>query len=368
MEKNKLGAIIISAGYSSRMGDFKPLLKFGECTAVEMIINTFKASKIDDIVVIVGHRQNEVIDVIKNLGVKWIKNEDYSKGMFSSIVKGMEVLQEDVKGFFMNPVDIPLIKTHTVNMLKDKYMESGKGIIYPKFNGKSGHPPFIDCKYRSEIMKSDGEGGLKRILQKFDNDSIRISVPDQGILMDMDIKEDYKKLLEYFYLGAPNLEECYCILDLYGVPCNIRRHSDKVSEIALNILNKLNSKEYNFNKDIMLAAGLLHDLARKEKNHAKEGAKILSDLGYPNVGKIIATHMDIEVNEEDNITEGELLYLADKVVQEDELVGLEKRFSEYSLKFSNNPEALNKVRKRFGEARKIEKKIKSVLGKDFSYE
>ncbi|WP_406541339.1 NTP transferase domain-containing protein [Clostridium ljungdahlii] len=57
MEKDKLGAIIISAGYSSRMGDFKPLLKFGECTAVEMIINTFKASKIDDIVVIVGHRQ-----------------------------------------------------------------------------------------------------------------------------------------------------------------------------------------------------------------------------------------------------------------------------------------------------------------------
>lgn len=367
MEENKFGAIIISAGYSSRMGEFKPLLKFGGKTAVETIVNTFKASKIDDIIVVVGHNENKVIDIIKNLGVKCIKNEGYSKGMFSSIVKGVEGLEEDEKGFFMQPVDIPLIKTHTVNILKD-YIKYGKGIVYPEFNGKSGHPPLIDCKYKSEIMKSNGEGGLKRILEKFHEDSIKVPVPDQGILMDMDFKEDYKKLVEYFHLRAPNLEECYCILDLYSVPYNVRRHCDKVSKIVLNIVNRLNSKGYNFNENIMLASALLHDLARKEKNHAREGARILDDLGYPNVGEIIAAHMNIDVNEKEDITEEEILYLSDKVVQEDKFIGLEKRFSEYSSKFSNNAEALTKVTKRFGDARKIEKKIERILGHNFSYE
>jgi putative nucleotidyltransferase with HDIG domain len=368
MKKNSFAAIIVAAGYSSRMGDFKPLLKFGEYTAVEMLINTFKASGIDNIIVVVGYRGNEIIEILKNLKVKWIENENYSKGMYSSVIKGLELLDEENSGFFMIPVDIPLIKKNTVEILKEQYLKKNKGIIYPSFNEKLGHPPFIDCKYKSIIKQGNNEGGLKNILEKFKEDSVKVPVFDKSILMDMDTKEDYEKLIQYFNLQSPSIEECYCILNLHDVPNNIIKHCSEVSRITLNILNKLNENGYNFNENVLQASALLHDLARMEKNHAEAGAKILKNLGYEQVGNIISTHMDIEVDETEDITENEILYLADKVIKENKFVKLQERFSEYSLKFAGNFQALNKIQKRFDEADKIEKKIKNIVGKNFSYE
>lgn len=368
MKRNSFAAIIVAAGYSSRMGDFKPLLKFGKYTAIEILINTFKASGIDNIIVVVGYRGNEIIEILKNLKVKWIENENYSKGMYSSIIKGLELLDDENSGFFMIPVDIPLIKKNTIEILKQQYLKSNKGIIYPSFNEKLGHPSFIDCKYKSIIMKEDGNGGLKNILEKFMQDSVKVPVFDKSILMDMDTKEDYEKLIQYFNLQSPSVDECYCILNLYHVPNNIIRHCKEVSRITLNILNKLNENGYNFNKNVMQASALLHDLARMEKNHADAGAKILKDLGYEKVGNIISTHMDIEVDEREDITENEILYLADKVIKEDKFLKLQERLSEYSLKFADNFQALNKIRNRFNEAEKIQKKIENIVGKNFTYE
>ncbi len=368
MKKNSFAAIIVAAGYSSRMGDFKPLLKFGEYTAIEMLINTFKASGIDNIIVVVGHRGNEIVERLKNLKVKWIENESYSKGMYTSVIKGLDLLEEENQGFFMIPVDIPLIKKSTIEILKEQYLKKNKGIIYPSFNGKLGHPPLIDCKYKAIINEGNDEGGLKNILEKFKEDSIKVPVFDKSILMDMDTKEDYEELIQYFNLQALSIEECYCILNLYNVPNNIIKHCSEVSRITLNILNELNEKGYNFNKNVMQAAALLHDLARMEKSHAEVGAKILKNLGYEQIGNIISTHMDIEVDETEDITENEILYLADKVIKEDKFVQLQKRLSEYSLKFHDNFQALNKIQKRFNEAEKIERKIENIVGKNFSYE
>lgn len=365
MKEDNFGAIIISAGYSSRMKGFKPLLKFGEYTAVENVVNTFKASGINNIIVVVGHRANEIIETLKNSEVKCVKNENYSEGMFSSIVTGVKALDSEINGFFMLPVDIPLVKSHTIRSLKNKYLECDKGIIYPSFNGELGHPPLISCKYNKVIINSNEEGGLKSILERYKEDSTDVPVFDQSILMDMDTKEDYEKLKEYFKFDSPTIEECYCILRLYGVPYNIIRHCEEVSKISLKILGKLSEIGSNFNKNVVTASALLHDLARNEKDHAEVGGKILKDLGYEHVGKIISTHMDIETHENSRITENEILYLADKLVKEDKYVELQERFSEYSIKFQCNPQALKRVKKRFNEAEKIKQKIEKLTGEKF---
>lgn len=366
MKKNNFAAIILSAGYSSRMGDFKPLLKFGEYTAVETAVNTFKSSGINNIVVVVGHRGKEVTEVSKDSGVICIENENFSQGMYSSILKGLEVIQEGVNAFFILPVDIPLVKRHTIQILKDKYLQCNKGIIYPTFNGKRGHPPLIDCKYKDIIMKSSEDGGLKNILNKFEEDSISVPVFDKGTVMDMDTKEDYIKLLKYYNIGAPNREECYCILNEYNVPDNIIKHCTKVSQMALDILNELNKNGYSFNENVTEAAALLHDIARRSKNHAKVGEEILISLGYEYIGNIISTHMDIKVDEKEDITEKEILFLADKLIKEDKVLLLENRLA--SCLLNNDFEASSKIKQRFSEAKKIMKKIEKIIGKKFDYE
>lgn len=350
------------------MGDFKPLLKFGEYTALETIINTFTTSGVCNIIVVVGHRGKDVIDVLKGSQVKCIENKNYSRGMYSSVLKGMEGLNEDVSAFFMLPVDIPLVKAHTIEMLKKQYLCSDKGIIYPNFNGKRGHPPLIDCKYKDIIAKTNEDGGLKNILLRFEKDSLDVPVFDKSTIMDMDTEEDYMELLKYSDLKVPNREECYSILKMHGVSDNIIRHCTKVSEAALYILNILNEKGYKFDENIMIAAALLHDIDRSAKNHAKKGEESLKKLGYEHIGDIISTHMDINVNEKENITENEILYLADKLVKEDKVINLDCRFDHCLLKHKNDSDAGNKIKKRYIDAKKIINKIECVIGKCFNYE
>lgn len=366
MKKNNYAAIILSGGYSSRMGDFKPLLKFGEYTAVEKVINTFKASGINNIIVIVGHRGKEIIELLKDSGVRCIENEKFSQGMYSSVLKGLEVIEEEVDAFFIIPVDIPLVKKHTIEILKSKYLEYDKGIIYPTFNDKKGHPPLIDCKYKDIIMKGPEEGGLKNILNRFTEDSMNVPVLDKATIMDMDCKEDYIKLLKYYNQSAPDRDECYCILNEYKVPDNIVKHCNKVSQVALNILKKLNKSGYNFNENTMEAAALLHDIARTSKNHAIVGKDLLTSLGYEHIGNIVSTHMDIKAEEKEDITENEILYLADKLTKEDRVITLEDRIS--SCLLNNDLEASDKIRERFSEAAKIMRKVERTIGKKYRYE
>lgn len=217
MKNGRIAAIVICAGYSSRMGSFKPFLKFGKLTAVETVINTYKSSGIKDIILVAGYRGQDVIEKFKNTGVICVLNEEYSKGMFSSIIKGMEALEDKIEAFFLQPVDIPLMKKYTIDIMKNKFLESDEGIIYPTFSGKRGHPPLIDCRYKQAILSSDGEGGLKRILEKFSKDSICVPVFDEAILMDMDTQEDYEGLLRYFNQRAPSRKECFALLNEYNI-------------------------------------------------------------------------------------------------------------------------------------------------------
>ncbi|MCE5346474.1 MAG: NTP transferase domain-containing protein [Bacteroidales bacterium] len=366
MKNASIAAIIISGGYSSRMGSFKPFLKFGEKSAIEIIIDTYKNAGINKIIVVAGYKGSEVAEKLKDSGTTCIQNENFAEGMFTSVRKGVKALDTSVSAFFMQPVDIPLVKKNTIEVLKNKYLESGKGVIYPDFCGTTGHPPLIGCKYREAILSSNGEGGLKSILKEFSYDSISVPVSDKTILMDMDTQEDYEKLLEYFNAAAPDMEECCSILDIYQVPENIIRHCRKVAEVSVEILRSLDNLGYGLNECALKAAAMLHDIARKEKNHARAGEKILQEIGYGKVGSIIGSHTDIEIDDTVRITEGEILYLADKLVREDKLIFIEERFNHSFNKCPDNPEVLRKIENRRDAAYKIIKKIEAA-GQGFIY-
>ncbi|MCM1566860.1 MAG: HD domain-containing protein [Dehalobacter sp. 4CP] len=367
MKNTSIAAIIAAGGYSSRMGSFKPFLKFGKKSAIEMLIDTYKGCGIDNIIVVTGYKGSEVAEKLRESGATCLQNENYSEGMFTSVIKGVKALDTRVSAFFMQPVDIPLVKKHTIELLKKKYLEGGKGIIYPDFCGRVGHPPLIHCKYREVILRSNGEGGLKKILKEYSSDSIYVHVFDKTVLMDMDTKEDYEKLLGYFNAGAPDGEECSSILDIYKVPENIIRHCRKVSEVSVEISRSLNNAGYELNECALKAAAMLHDIAKKEENHARVGGKILQEIGYGKVGSIIGSHTDIEVDGQGRITESEILYLADKLVREDKVISIEERFKQSLNKYQDNPEVLRKIENRRDAAYKIIKKIEAVTGRGFNY-
>ena len=365
MIKPHIAVLIIAAGYSSRMHDFKPLLPLGETNALVRLIQTYQAHGIADIYVVVGHRQDLIVEVLRGYRVHIVYNEAYDKGMFSSIQKGLTALDETTEAFYMQPVDIPLIKVQTLERLYEAYSHQHKGVIYPTFLGRKGHPPLIDGKYKEQILASEGEGGLKKVLEAFNADALHVNVCDQSVLMDMDTPQDYQTLVSYEVLNAPTPKECLAIMVDNEVPERIIKHCEAVEKMASTLYMQIASFGLNIDPHRLRAAALLHDIARQEKRHASVGASRLKAMGYESIGDIIATHMDIDVELHSPLTAAELLFLADKLVGDDEVCGYEKRFTKAFQKCEGNLEAQSNITKRLNAVKTIIAKIENLTCKAF---
>lgn len=367
MPKNLIAALIIAAGYSSRMHAFKPLLPVGNVSALKRLIQTYQAFGIGHIYVVVGHRGDEIEAALKGDAVRIVYNEAYDQGMFSSIQKGLRAIDASIEAFYMHPVDIPLVKVSSLEWVYEAYKRTHKGVIYPTFLGRKGHPPLVSMTYKAQILSSAGEGGLKKVLEQFSEDALHVNVCDQSVLMDMDTKEDYERLLGYEAHPSPNEEECRAMMVEKDVLEPIIKHCWAVEAMVCLLYALLDASRVEIDMHVLRAAAWVHDIARLEKNHALVGAEHLRALGYPRVGDLIATHMDIEVNPTAPLSANELLFLADKLVDEEDQCGFEKRFKRAFEKCQGNLEATRNIAKRLEAVRAIVGKIEHLTCKDFPY-
>ncbi len=193
---NTTAAIILAAGYSSRMGDFKPLLRLGETTILERIIGLFRETGVEDIRVVIGYRSADLLPLVDRLLARPVINDRYHDGMFSSVLAGVESLEEDIGAFFLLPVDIPLVRRETVTTLLEIYRSGAGSILYPVFRGKRGHPPLMSARYIEEIVGWEGDGGLKSFLALHEAEAVNVETGDENILLDMDTPSDYERVLD----------------------------------------------------------------------------------------------------------------------------------------------------------------------------
>jgi molybdenum cofactor cytidylyltransferase len=189
---NKFWAIILAAGESTRMGFPKMLLTFNETTMIEKVIANVTESKVDNIIVVLGAYCDELIKLIGKLDVKWCYNENFKKGMLSSVQCGFRNLPSDYRSVLVFQGDQPLISSGSINTVIEAYISSGKGIIIPVYIGKRGHPILIGSKYGNEIEKLSPERGLRSLAEKFSYDVLEVDTNEAGILTDFDTYDEYK--------------------------------------------------------------------------------------------------------------------------------------------------------------------------------
>ncbi len=195
--KNEMAAIIIAAGYSSRMKVFKPLLPLGESTVLEHALKTFLDAGVKKIIVVLGYQGKRIEPLLEKYNISPVYNPKYDEGMYSSIVEGIKALPSHSKGFFLLPADMPLVKSSTIDALLEAYRRSGKHIIYPSYNSRRGHPPLISSYFFSKILAYDGGGGLKTLLKEYDKEHGEyVNVKDKGVILDMDYFKEYQELID----------------------------------------------------------------------------------------------------------------------------------------------------------------------------
>ena len=124
---------------------------------------------------------------------------------------------------------------------------------------------------------------------------------------------------------APDPDECRFLLSQFGTPDEVAAHCEAVSGKAAEIAESL-AGDSGIDKDLIIAAALLHDVAKTEENHAEAGSEYLIKCGYPHVAKIIRSHHDIPREDLERVTDSTIVFYADKLISGTDSVSLEERF------------------------------------------
>lgn len=188
-----VAAILLAAGRSRRMGAFKPLLPFGDRTVIECCINNLSAAGIEEIVVVVGHRAEEVRQQLKGFDVSFAVNPDPDSEMSASIALGVEQVSSNAKALIVALVDQPAVPPEVIRLLIDEW-KCGATLVQPERAGRGGHPVLIDLAHGDELLNLDPSQGLRALFASHREKVRRVPVESPYVARDMDTWEDYVRL------------------------------------------------------------------------------------------------------------------------------------------------------------------------------
>ena len=192
----KTGAVLAAAGLSSRMGDFKPMLPFGDSTIALHMVNRLKRMSVEPIVVVTGYRAEELERHLTHTGVRFVRNDRFGETqMFDSVKMGVRAILSDCERIMVMPLDTPAILPETIRQV----LTIDAGIVRTMCGGEPGHPIMFWRETAEQLCSYTGDGGLRGAIEAYGAGVTDLAVKDEGIYRDVDTKEEYKKLIEWSY-------------------------------------------------------------------------------------------------------------------------------------------------------------------------
>lgn len=125
-------------------------------------------------------------------GVLQVINPDPERGMASSIVLGLAALPDGVEGVAVLPADMPLVRAEHVRLLIAAFRPDS--ICVPAFDGRRGNPVLLGRRFFAEMAELSGDAGARRLIEAHADSVIRVPMPDDGVLVDVDTPEAWRAL------------------------------------------------------------------------------------------------------------------------------------------------------------------------------
>ncbi len=357
----RLAALILSAGASSRLPRFKPLLRLGGKTLLARAAELFRKTAPGRVLAVTGCRAAEVAAEAQSCGLRTVHNPRHEDGMFTSIAKGLAVLAPECDGVFVLPVDIPLVRPATVLALAEAFEKTDAPVLLPTFRGQPGHPPLIRAGAIPDILAWSGSGGLAAALAG--QCCEQVPVADAQILFDVDddtaFAEAEARLVRH---DIPTREEALALLDLHDAGERGHAHGRGVADVALALARALNARGQELDMELIESAALLHDIAKGQPRHEKAGGELLTALGFGRAAAIVAAHRDIDPTGLARPAERELVYLADKLVRGSERIPVLRRFQEKLDHYAQDVAACLAIRTRQEHALAMQQLVEACAG------
>lgn len=213
MKMTQIVGLILSAGYSRRMHEFKPLMKYEDHPFIYLI--TLKLSLVcQKVYLVLGYRAEDIMDELLlwmerkpseawldrtgfkesdviglSRKVKFLINENYDDGMFSSLRAGLKSIP-DSSWIFYHFIDQPHLPVSFYREIVTQ-IKPDRQWIQPGYQDTSGHPILMHPSLKRAILQADSSSNLKLVLK---NNRITKSYWDcayRQVLEDFDTPSDF---------------------------------------------------------------------------------------------------------------------------------------------------------------------------------
>jgi molybdenum cofactor cytidylyltransferase len=361
MTRHLLGGVVLAAGLSRRMGTLKPLLLLDGVPAVVRAVTSFTDIGVRPVVVL-GHAHPEVAEALQGLQVHCVLNESYRRGMWSSVVCGLHANDASAQWAAVLPADCALVRPETVGTLLRSALKAVQDVVLPTYGVAQGHPPLLSAGLALKAANAEPRGGLRDLLTAEPERVLEVAVDDGGVLLDMDRREHYEAMDRHARdERVPDDRLCERLQEQFHMSASVRAHCATVALVAGVIGVALNDAGCCLNLRLLRSVALLHDVARREPDHAGVGGAWLAKAGYPRMAPIVAGHME-QPTAPTLPGEVETLYLADKLVAGDQIVPLERRMSDMLERYCGDQQATEAARRRLSIAIQILGEVERCTG------
>jgi len=187
-EARRLGAILLAAGRSTRMGvENKLLAEIGGKPLVRIAAEEALKSKARPIVVVTGHQPERVQAALRDLDLRIVHNPDFADGLSTSLKAGLSALPDDVDGALVLLADMPRVDATLIDKLIGAFDPArGALVVVPTFEGKRGNPVLWSRRFFADLMTLQGDVGARHLIGGYGEAVAEVPVGGNGVLTDVD--------------------------------------------------------------------------------------------------------------------------------------------------------------------------------------
>ena len=187
-------AILLAAGQSKRIKYENKLIKlYKNKPLINYSLNVLKKSKVNKIIIVLGHQHKEVKKIIKkNKKIIFTYNKNYKQGMASSIKTGLKKISKNDKGFIIAQSDMPFVKQSDINKIC-RSINSKKFLVHAlKYKNRVGNPIGFDSSLIKKFKNIKGQFGAKFMVKRLKNRTNFIKTKSIKSFKDFDKASDFR--------------------------------------------------------------------------------------------------------------------------------------------------------------------------------
>jgi molybdenum cofactor cytidylyltransferase len=188
--------VVLAAGASRRMGRAKQLLPVGGRPLLEGVVASAGASRLDEVVVVLGARADEILAAVDLGRARPVRNPDHAVGMSTSLRAGLAALGPEVDRAMIILGDQPAISADLLDELLDLQERSGLPAAALSFAGLL-HPPVVLARELwGDLASLEGDVGCRAVIRA--RPELAAALPAEGDgrhPVDVDTPEDYARLV-----------------------------------------------------------------------------------------------------------------------------------------------------------------------------